>query len=352
MSTKVEDLPNEVVEDIESKLENDEYDIEEERIFEIDAGYDETILALDYTDESMGFMDRIQHPMSGAIVSKRNTGKSYFLRAYVREICEQERTSYIIAFSKTASVNGGFDFLHHRSVFEGYSEEVMKEMFNLMERQIQRIKRKATENPAFSTEAPHLVIILDDVVGSTLPIGDEKQKQEAGRCSTLSEIYAMGRHYKCSIWILTQIATKVLNPVIRNNIDQLIIGTNNEDAMKYLHEATYGFHRVKHFRKFIFEHTQNHNFVLYDNLDAFNTGIKWLVIRAPEDEEPFFVEFTTAEREEEKKKRKREEEQQEREARAQQRIEIRERAAAKRHRPSENYLEDDAIKHFRDIYFE
>lgn len=319
----VEDVAPEVADELE---DDDEFGVvDASRLFEVDAGDDTTVVVEDHRDGKMEFMSRIQHPMAGSFISPRNTGKSYWLKAYLRELVRQKRVDFIIVFSKTAHLNNTFDFLDHRFVFRGYSERIMQEVFMMMTEEIQKIKKNALEDPAFDKKAPHLMIILDDVVGATLPIGDDKAKQATGRCSTLSEIYAMGRHFKVSIWVLSQLATVVLNPTVRNNNDILVIGQNNEDAIEPLYKSTWGFDRLKVFRRFVADMTPNHSFVMYDNLDSLKTGVRWLVVRAPEDLEEFAVTFTSKERK--IRKRKAEEEKKQQEERARKRLRDQEEAA-------------------------
>ena len=293
---------------------------------------DEHVIVEDHRDGRMEFIQRMQHPMAMTIVSKRNTGKSYFLRAYIREIALQERLDMIVAFSKTSYLNSTFDFLPSRYVFQGYSEKVMRAIFREMSNKVMKLRKDATDDPSKEKRAPHLIVVLDDVVGETLPIGSgDNARSSTGRCSTLSEIYAMGRHFKTSIIVLTQTATVVLNPTIRNNNDYLLIGTNNEDATEPLYKSTNGFASLKAFRRFAANATANHTLIMYDNLDARGTNVKWYLVRAPENAIDYELDIDTAEGRENKRKRQEEEKQ----ARARRRLEEREKEMQALHLASE-----------------
>lgn len=302
-----------------------EVGIDPRRAIVVDAGDgEEQVLIEDHRDGEMAFVPRMQHPMAMTYVAKRNFGKSMFLKAYIGSIARAHRLDMVIAFSKTAHMNDTFDFLPARYVFQGYSEEVMRAVFRQMGQKVMDLRKAATEDPTKDKRAPHLVIILDDVVGGTLPIGEDDVKRTAtGRCSTLSEVYAMGRHFKTTVIVLSQTATVVLNPTIRNNNDYLMIGTNNEDAIEPLFKSTSGFANLKSFRKFAARATCNHTFIMYDNLDADQTGVRWYLVRAPDKADNFELSIDTAEGR--ARKRKREEEENESRERARRRLEARER---------------------------
>lgn len=303
-----------------------EVGVDPRRAMVVDAGDGEdSVIVEDHRDGQMAFVSRMQMPLAMTYVAKRNFGKSRFLKAWVRQIALASRVDYIVAFSKTAHMNPTFDFLPPRNVFQGYSESVMKAIFRTMGSKVMSIRKEATDDPSKSRRAPHVIIILDDVVGKTLPFGDENSaKASTGRCDTLSEIYAMGRHFKTSIIVLSQTATVVLNPVIRNNNDYLMIGTNNEDATEPLFKSTAGFTSLKWFRKFAASVTCNHTFIMYDNLDADQTGLRWYLVRAPDEAENFELDIDTEEGRKDKK-RKREKQEEDAQQRARLRLEARER---------------------------
>lgn len=269
----------------------------------------------DHRDGQMEFVDYMQVPTSITIVAKRNSGKSYFIRHFVKKLAMTNRVSIVIAFSKTAILNNTFDWLPSNMVFNGYSELIMRAIFRMMSEKIMQIKEEATRKRNSNMKAPHLMIILDDVVGETLSIGEESKKQSTGRCQTLSDIYAMGRHFKTSIIVSSQTATVVLNPTVRNNTDYLFIGPNNEDAMFPLYKSTIGFSSLVAFRLFAQETVVDHAMLMYDNLDAMARGVKWLVIRAPSDDDPFVLRFDSKQR---AKKRKRNKSEEKKRARARQ----------------------------------
>lgn len=310
------------------KVEDDEaigIDPRRAIVVESDTG-DDPVLIEDHRDGEMSFVSRMQHPMAMTYVAKRNFGKSMFLKAYIVTIAREKRLDLIVAFSKTAHMNDTFDFLPSRYVFQGYNERIMRAIFRMMGEKVMNLRKDALDDPSKSKKAPHVVIILDDVVGETLPIGNEdKGRASTGRCTTLSEIYAMGRHFKTSIIVLSQAATVVLNPTIRNNNDYLMIGTNNEDAIEPLYKSTSGFSSLKAFRKFAAKATRNHTFIMYDNLDADQSGVRWYLVRAPEEAANFELSFDTVEG----RKRKREEnEEEEKKQRARRKLEAREREMA------------------------
>ena len=312
--------------------EEEELGIDPARAISIQAG-DRWLVGEDHRDGEMAFVKKMQLPMAMAVVSKRNTGKSYFLKALLYELALDSRLDMAVAFTKTSRVNDTFSCLESRYVFNGYSEAVMKAFFDKMEERVMEIKRQAVENPAASRRAPHLMIILDDVVGETLPIGSEdKRRQATGRCSTLSEIYAMGRHFKTSIIVLTQTSTVVLNPTIRNNMDYLVMGVNNEDATEPLYKSTSGFSKLALFRDFVTSHATNHSLVMFDNLDAENSGVRWYLIRAPEEAANYEMRFESSETRERAKAMNKAEREKEQRKRALKAVEEREEEvrAAKR----------------------
>lgn len=149
------------------------------------------------------------------IVGKRNSGKSYLLKHLL--LYEAHLFSKIIVCSSTEAVNHFYsDLIPKNCIYDSYTEEFGEKLIAGLTRENSSIPK---------SEQKKVLLILDDLVGS---INFQHSK-------TITKIFSMGRHISLGVCIVTQYLNAI-SPVIRNNLDFLMVGQQNHSSVDLLQQ--------------------------------------------------------------------------------------------------------------------
>ena len=173
-------------------------------------------------------------------VGAKASGKSFLIRYICRAYAAQ--FAYIIVFAPTA-LNGFYDFLPDKYVYDDYDPEVMNAVI-IKQESFKRARKNV-----------HVLCIFDDIIGSDT-IDFEKRK-----ANELSKIWAANRHWNISAIVVTQ-SLKRVPRLLRDNVDFACIFRVMREAYAGLYE-TFGHTDRKEFFHFIEENTMNYKVILY-----------------------------------------------------------------------------------------
>lgn len=149
------------------------------------------------------------------IIGKRNSGKSYVLKHIL--LYEAHLFSKILVCSSTESVNRFYsDIIPHKHIYDSYTEEFGEKLIN-------GLTRENSNKP--KEEQKKVLLILDDLVGST----------NFHSSKTIAKMVSMGRHISLSLCVVSQYLN-ALSPIIRNNLDFLLIGQQNHSSVVLLRD--------------------------------------------------------------------------------------------------------------------
>jgi hypothetical protein len=206
----------------------------------------------------------IKVPFSCTVVSKRNSGKSFLVRDMVYELSKQGRINQVIVMSNTSgqSLNADYDYMPPAMLMMYKEATILK----IMEMQQKMIK---------AGKIREILLVLDDVVGS-----DTSNSAEGSRL--IRSIFANSRHYHISVILLSQIATRLLQPAIRENSDVIFFSRLNRKSLETMSEAVCNIDK-KVFVAIAEKNNKNYSFIFYNNQTQSNNPQEFLfVVKAKE----------------------------------------------------------------------
>lgn len=206
----------------------------------------------------------IKVPFSCTVVSKRNSGKSFLVRDIVYELSKQGRINQVIVMSNTSgqSLNADYDYMPPNLLMM-YKEATILKIMELQQKNIKAGKIR------------EILLVLDDVVGS-----DSSNSAEGSRL--IRSIFANSRHYHISVILLSQIATRLLQPAIRENSDVIFFSRLNRKSLETMAEAVCNIDK-KSFVAISEKNNKNYSFIFYNNQTQSNEPEDFLfVVKAKE----------------------------------------------------------------------
>ena len=184
-----------------------------------------------------------------AIISKRNSGKSFLAKYLLHQLMKQGKIQSVYIFSKTERISRSFDCFPDELIIDHYDPEIIDAIFKNQEMSIQKVGKEKT---------PNVCLIFDDLV-SSIPVN----------CPTLNRIFTLSRHYNVQLMILAQVCRAVFSPCIRQNTDILMINKLNDDYLRSVYECIYFDGSYRDFQKFFKSlQKEDFSFLVYDNLSA------------------------------------------------------------------------------------
>jgi len=139
------------------------------------------------------------------LVSKRRSGKSTAIKDLVYNyFIKEKKYRRIYVFSPTARLTKDYSFIQDEYIYEDFDEEVVNNIIEIQKEDIEKDPKSKQLNT---------LLILDDVANSM----DRKTIDLVGKVS------AMGRHIRCSVLFASQNFKKEISPLIRTNLDFLIM---------------------------------------------------------------------------------------------------------------------------------
>lgn len=201
----------------------------------------------------------IKVPFSCCVVSKRNSGKSFLVRDIVYELCKQGRVNQVIVMSNTSgqSLNADYDYMP-RELLMMYKESTIQKILDIQAKSIKAGKIR------------EILLVLDDVVGS-----DTNNTAEGSRL--IRSIFANSRHYHVSVILLSQIATRLLQPAIRENSDVIFFSRLNRKSLETMAEAVCNIDK-KSFISISEKNNKNFSFIFYNNQTQSNQPEDFLFV--------------------------------------------------------------------------
>lgn len=172
------------------------------------------------------------------IIGKRGSGKSFLMRYLMYQF---KKVPYGIVISGSERVNKFYSkFLPSSYIYYEYDSEVVN---NVLRKQEQVIEKNGI-NPG-----NRMFIILDDCLQDQARIFKQRE---------MKEIFFNGRHYNCSLFLLTQYCISI-PPDFRTNIDWVflfseVIRENVEKLYKYYAGM---FQNMAEFKKIYYKLTEN-----------------------------------------------------------------------------------------------
>jgi hypothetical protein len=206
----------------------------------------------------------IKVPFSCTVVSKRNSGKSFLVRDIVYELSKQGRINQVIVMSNTSgqSLNADYDYMPPAMLMM-YKEATILKIMELQQKLVKAGKIR------------EILLVLDDVVGS-----DTSNSAEGSRL--IRSIFANSRHYHISVILLSQIATRLLQPAIRENSDVIFFSRLNRKSLETMSEAVCNIDK-KAFVAISEKNNKNYSFIFYNNQTQSNNPQDFLfVVKAKE----------------------------------------------------------------------
>ena len=182
-----------------------------------------------------------------AILSKRNSGKSFLAKYLLHQLMKQGKIHSVYIFSKTEMHSRSFNCFPEELIIDHYNPEIIDAIFKNQENSIQKFGKENT---------PNVCIIFDDLV-SSIPVN----------CPTLNRIFTLSRHYNVQLMLLAQVCRAVFSPCIRQNVDMLFVNKVNDNYLKSVYECIYFDGSYKQFQEFFKKNqTEDYSFLVYDNL--------------------------------------------------------------------------------------
>ena len=198
------------------------------------------------------FCDMIKTPFSMAVSSKRNTGKTLYISAVIRELLATEKIKSVLVMSQTVHVNRDYWFLPER-LRQPFSEDVIKK---LMDRQSAKKKE----------ERDQVLLVLDDVLSD----------KEAEKSRFIKRLFTLGRHYDINVVLISQTSNVALSPGIKQNADYLIYSRLNRYQLAALWESITNMDK-KDFIAYSEAMNKNFVFLVVDNTSQSNNPEDFLL---------------------------------------------------------------------------
>jgi hypothetical protein len=145
------------------------------------------------------------------ILGKSKSGKSCLLNYFLKS--EKKKFDKIFVISGTEDVNGFYSkIIPKENIFDEYKEEWMVALI-----------KKLNDYKIKNNKLYNVLLILDDLGGS----------RNFAKSEALEKCACQGRHFGLSFVVLLQYISQI-PPVIRNNINYLIVGQCNQHTSQVL----------------------------------------------------------------------------------------------------------------------
>jgi len=182
-------------------------------------------------------LDGVRGHFGLCVASPTRGGKSYLVRALAREMLDQERVCKVYVFSGT--VQGAVEsYAGLGALCYEFSDERL-EKFN-------RTRQGKSDD---------VLVILDDVLGT-----------DAGTSRAVRALFSEGRHLRASCFMLSQVANRVLTPLVKQQSRFIVFGDLNDRQLKMIYDEV-KIRPATTFRQFcvwVDEHLQKHTFGVWD----------------------------------------------------------------------------------------
>ena len=180
-----------------------------------------------------------------AFVAKRNSGKSVLLKQLVEH--EKHLFDKIFVICPTESINRFYkDIVDEKSIFDSYSE-------TWTEKLIESLTKINADTP--EKDRKKVLLIYDDILSDI----------DFHQSPAIKKIFTRGRHVGLSI-ICTCQYLYMLSPVMRVNLDYVLIGqTNNQSKNLLCDEFLAGSFDRKQFLDLYNKTTKDYNFLVINN---------------------------------------------------------------------------------------
>ena len=220
------------------------------------------------------------------VVAKRASGKSTLLRALLHAMMSTPaarrrfQLQQCVVFSSTSAdgIMSDYRFLDPRRVIQGFQPAVLEKIIKYQAKRVKALKQHA-DRTGKPVRAPHVCIILDDVVGGA---------ESVSRSGPLNWLYASGRHLAMSCILCTQSATVCSSPLIKTNCTLCLCGPLSPLQTRALWESTSGLTAsFKEFMQWVSLATAEYGFGMFDS-HASSTSERIHRIRASPDSVPEF----------------------------------------------------------------
>ncbi len=176
------------------------------------------------------------------ISSKRQTGKTVFLRNLIKYYIDKYEFDVIILFSDTAKFTDDYKFLDQNLIYK--TDELEPKLSKILKIQEKNILKKKIVN---------LLIILDDV-------------KIHSKSKELINLSTMGRHFKITTILSSQYPKQLVSSSIRNNLSYIFINDLGQIALKSIYESLHIKLSYKEFQDYIDENNNNYQFIFYNGM--------------------------------------------------------------------------------------
>ena len=222
-------------------------------------------------EDNSGYINKIEDvvktmkvPFSCSICSKRNSGKSFLVRNMVYELAKQKKINQVIVMSNTSgmSLNKDYDYMP-KKLLTTFKESTIKKLLDIQAKDVKRGKIR------------EVLLIMDDVIGET--------KDKSGEGSRMiRSLYANSRHYHISVILLSQIATRLLSPAIKENSDYIFFSRINRRGLEGIWESLTNIDK-RDFIQFAEKNNKDYSFIMYDNTAQSNKPEDFLYVVKADD---------------------------------------------------------------------
>ena len=176
------------------------------------------------------------------IASKRQTGKTVFLRNLIKYYIDKYEFDVIILFSDTARFTDDYKFLDQNLIYK--TDELESKLSKILKIQEKNILKKKICN---------LLIILDDV-------------KIHSKSKELINLSSMGRHFKITVILSSQYPKQLVSSSIRNNLSYIFINDLGYIALKAIYESCHLNLSYREFQDYIDQHNNNFQFIFYNGM--------------------------------------------------------------------------------------
>ena len=201
----------------------------------------------EYVNEMDAIVASMRVPFSAVIISKRNTGKSVLCRDVVYHMLKQKKVDQVIVMSNTSGLqlNEDYDFMP-KELLTTYDENKIKKLLDAQAKLIKSGKKR------------EVLLVMDDVIG-----GDKDTSGENSRL--IRSLYCNSRHFHVSVILLSQIATRLMQPAIRANSDYFWYSRCNRRDLETIWTSITNCDK-KAFVQFSETHNLSFCFILFNNV--------------------------------------------------------------------------------------
>ena len=207
-------------------------------------------------------MELIKVPFSSVFLAKRCTGKSVLSEYVINKLLDEKKLDIVYVFSKTCMLGDNWKSIPLKYRYEDIN---YKKIAKILKYQMDKVKADTAKNKKKKSGKPNknlkqVCLIFDDVIDSS---GSSAKGQFL---NLVNELFARGRHFKISVMICNQYVKNVITPTVRSNIDYLFLSCNTNEVLYYVYSLVIYKGNKNDFVDFINNQTNDHFFVMYNNL--------------------------------------------------------------------------------------